>query len=180
MRKDSNPLSRNCLNSAKGQDYSQKITCRMALKHSVEIRVSPKSIWQFLENIQDNYISWHPEDHKVFIWKSGKPLSQGATLYSEQYMVGDLIKYKAVITESISQKKVVMKLSFPVSLITERIEWIIEDNGGYSVFTAITYLKFGILSRMLFKKKIYQLIEEHNRHVHTEGENLKKILEQSK
>lgn len=180
MRKDSNTLMKNSSNSAEGQDCRHKITGRMALKHSIKIQVPPEAIWQFLENIQDNYITWHPEDHKVFIWTSGKPLSQGATLYSEQYMASELVKYNAVITESVFQKKVVMKFSFPISLITEKIEWAIEDKGDCSKFTAITYLKFGILSRILFKKRIYRLIEEHNRHVHTEGENLKNLLEKSR
>lgn len=96
---------RNSPNFTEGQGDRHTICGQMALKHSIEIEVPPGAIWQFLENIQNNYIAWHPVDHKVFTWTSGEPLTPGATLYSEQYMAGELVKYNAVITESVFQKK---------------------------------------------------------------------------
>jgi len=84
---------------------------------------------------------------------------------------------KLIWTEG--NRKVVFKFKFPVSLISPEIEWRIEPNGSNTVFTAISFLRAGNLYKKLFKKGMKKLIEEHNRHVSEEGENLKKILESS-
>lgn len=150
---------------------------RMVLEHSVTIAAPPEAVWRFLENLETNYSRWHPDDHRVFRWTGGTPLAKGSTLYSEQFMAGKLVKYNAVIAESIPLKKVVMTFSYPVSLITERIEWRVDVRGDSAVFTAGTHLRFGIAARTFFKRRIYRLIAEHDRHVGVEGENLKRLLE---
>ncbi len=153
------------------------ISARMALAHSITVSAPAEKVWRFLENLETNYVRWHPVDHKAFAWTGGEPLSKGATLYSEQIMAGELVKYNAVIAESIPLEKVVMRFSFPVSLITDRIEWHLAGHGDATEFTAITHLKFGPLARTFFRKGIYRLIADHNRHVRVEGENLKRLLE---
>ncbi len=153
------------------------LSARMTLTHSVTVSAPVEKVWRFLENLETNYAFWHPEEHRVFLWTGGEPLSKGATLYSEQYMAGELVKYRGVIAEAIPLRKVVMRFSLPVSLITDRIEWRLEGKGDASEFTAITHLKFGLLARTFFKENIYRLIADHNRHVRIEGDNLKQLLE---
>ena len=42
----------------------------MILEDSVEIRTTPKRIFDFFEHMDENYQSWHP-DHVLFRWVDG-------------------------------------------------------------------------------------------------------------
>ncbi len=154
-----------------------KIQNRMTLLHEVNINASPEKIWEFLVNIEKNYKAWHPDDHILFRWTKGAPFEKGSTFYSEQNMVGEKVKYKGVITECISGEMITMKFSFPLSLITEKIEMIVEDHGSFSTFKHITYMKFKFLSRTIFKKQNLRMLNDMDAHVRTEGENMKRIVE---
>ena len=147
------------------------------LKDAIDIRTSPEKIWEFFTNLEQNYKIWHPEDHVLFKWTKGEPLQEGSTFYAEQYVMGRKKKYRGTCTEIVQNRKIVYEFSFPVSLISPKIEWQIEPKGSYSVFTAITYMRFWRLFRVLFKKGMEKLGKVHEKHVGAEGENLKKILE---
>ncbi|GAG98844.1 unnamed protein product [marine sediment metagenome] len=149
---------------------------RLELSHSIEIKTTPEKIWNFLKN-PENYTIWHPQDHIKVIWTEGKPFEVGSKFYSEQRVFGKVQKYNAKIQEIIPNRKIVFTFKFPVSLISPEIEWRIEPKGSNTVFTAISYLRAGYLLKKVFKKGMNKLIEEHNRHVGEEGENLKKLLE---
>jgi uncharacterized protein YndB with AHSA1/START domain len=150
---------------------------RMTLVHEVEIKTSPDKIWNFLINIDKNYSAWHPKDHILFQWTKGAPFETASTFYAEQYMMGEKVKYKGKITEATQGEKITMTFSFPLSLITEKIEMIIENKGSYSVFKHITYMKFKFLSRTIFKKQNIKMLNDMDTHVKTESENMKNILE---
>ena len=149
---------------------------RLELSHSIEIKTTPEKIWNFLKN-PENYTIWHPQDHIKVIWTEGKPFEIGSKFYSEQRVFGKVQKYNAKIQEIIPNRKIVFTFKFPVSLISPEIEWRIDPKGSNTVFTAISYLRAGYLLKKVFKKGMNKLIEEHNRHVGEEGENLKKLLE---
>jgi len=150
---------------------------QLVFEDSIEIRTSPEKIWEFFTNLEQNYKSWHPEDHVLFKWTKGEPLKEGSTFYAEQYVMGKVKKYKGTCNEIIPNRKFVFKFSFPISLVSPKVEWQIESKGSYSVFTAITYMRFWRLFRVLFKKGMEKLSKVHEKHVGAEGENLKKILE---
>ena len=150
---------------------------RLELSHSIEIKTTPEKIWNFLKN-PENYTIWHPQDHIKVIWTEGKPFEVGSKFYSEQRVFGKVQKYNAKIQEIIPNRKIVFTFKFPVSLISPEIEWRIEPKGSNTVFTAISYLRAGYLLKKVFKKGMNKLIEEHNRHVGEEGENLKKLMEE--
>jgi hypothetical protein len=156
-----------------------KLQKHMVLVHEVNINTSPDKIWDFLININMNYPVWHPKDHILFKWTSGNPFETGSTFYAEQYMMDEKIKYNGKITESIAGEKITMTFSFPLSLITEKIEMIIENNGTYSTFRHVTYMKFKFLSRTIFKNQNLKMLNDMDKHVKTEGNNMKSILEES-
>ena len=160
-------------------DVIEKIEKRMMLVHEVDINASPEKVWEFLTNIEANYKAWHPEDHILFHWTKGAPFEKGSTFYAEQFMMGEKVKYKGKISECISGRKITMKFSFPLSLITEKIEMIIEKHGSGSTFKHVTYMKFKFLSRTIFKNRNIRMLNEMDAHVRTEGGNLKGILEKS-
>ena len=150
----------------------------LLLSHSIEIKTSPEKIWDFFKNIEQNYTTWHSDDHVKFHWTKGKSLNEGSTIYSEQYVMGKITKYKGMVAEIIPNRKITFKFIYPVSLISPKIEWLIEPKGSNTVFTAITYMRAGHLYKKLFKKGMKNIIEAHDKHVAEEGENLKKILEE--
>lgn len=149
---------------------------RLELSHSIEIKTTPEMIWNFLKN-PENYTIWHPKDHIKVIWTEGKPFELGSKFYSEQLVFGKVQKYKAQIKEVIPNRKIVFTFNLPVSLISPEIEWRIEPKGSNTVFTAISYIRAGHLFKKLFRNGMKNFIEEHNRHVGEEGENLKNLLE---
>lgn len=150
---------------------------QLILRDSIEIKTTPEKIWEFFVNLEKNYKSWHPEDHVLFKWTKGKPMEVGSAFYAEQYVIGKVKKYKGTCSEIIPNRKFVFKFSFPISLVSPKAEWQIEPKGSHSVFTAITYMRLGRLFQKLFRKKMKKLAKVHNKHVGTEGENLKNILE---
>ncbi|MFW5761580.1 MAG: SRPBCC family protein [Cyclobacteriaceae bacterium] len=154
-----------------------RVQKRMRLVHEFEINSSPEKIWKFLINIEQNYKAWHPGDHILFQWTRGAPFETGSAFYAEQYMMGEKVNYKGKISECIPGRKITMKFSFPLSLITEKIEMIIEDHGSYSAFKHIMYMKFKLLSRTVFKKRNIRLLNDMDVHVRTEGENMKRLIE---
>lgn len=158
-------------------DTIEKLQKHMTLVHDVDVKTSSDKIWEFLINIEKNYSAWHPKDHILFHWTNGAPFEAGATFYAEQYMMGEKVKYKGKITECIPGEKITMTFSFPLSLITEKIEMIIENHGTYSTFKHITYMKFKFLSRTLFRKQNIRMLHDMDTHIKTEGRNLKSILE---
>jgi hypothetical protein len=150
---------------------------RMTLVHKVDINTSSEKIWDFLINIDKNYSIWHPKDHILFRWTKGAPFETGSTFYAEQFMVGEKVNYNGKITESLPGEKITMKFSFPLSLITDKIEMIIENHDTYSTFKHITYMKFRFLSRTIFRKQNIRMLNDMDAHIRTEGENMKTILE---
>lgn len=149
----------------------------MTFVHEVNIKTSPDKIWDFLVNIDKNYSVWHPKDHILFQWTKGTPYEPGATFYAEQYMMGEKVKYNGKITESIPGKKVTMTFSFPLSLVTEKIEMLIENHDTHATFKHITYMKFRFLSRTIFRKQNIKMLHDMDSHIRTEGGNMKHILE---
>jgi len=151
---------------------------QLVLKDSIVIKSTPEEIWEFFADLEQNYKNWHPKDHILFRWTGGKPMETGSAFYAEQYVMGEIKKYKGTIGESIPNRKIVFELSFPMSLFSPRFEWQIKPQGQSSVFTAKTYVRFGILYKKFFKKGMKAMIEAHNKHTGQEAENLKRILEQ--
>ena len=149
----------------------------MELKDSIEIKTTPEKIWEFFTNLDKNYTTWHPEDHILFKWTEGPPMESGSHFYAEQYVRGKVTQYKGTLGEVIPHRKIVFNLSFPMSIVSPKFEWYIEPKNSHSVFTAVSYMRFGGFYRKLFPKKMESLIELHDKHTRAEAENLKKILE---
>ena len=161
------------------EDLYMSLFKPLILSHSIEIKTTPEKIWDFFKNIELNYTTWHSEDHVKFHWTKGEPLEEGSTIYSEQYVMGKITKYKGMVAESIPNRKITFKFFYPVSMISPKIEWLMQPKDTNTVFTAITYIRAGHLYKKLFKKGMKNIIEAHDKHVAEEGENLKIILESS-
>jgi hypothetical protein len=93
--------------------------------------------------------------------------------------MGKITKYKGMVSEIIPNRKIAFKFFYPVSLISPKIEWLLEPKDSCTIFKAITYMRAGHLYKKLFRNGMKNIIEAHDKHVSEEGENLKKILESS-
>ncbi len=157
---------------------------QLVLKDSIEIKTTPEKIWEFFTNLEQNYKTWHPEDHVLFKWTKGKPMETGSEWYGEEYVHGKLMKGKGTIGQVIPYRKIVFKNAFPASIASPGFEWLIEPKGSNSVFTAVSYVRAEGIMRKLIPifhhhdyKNMETLIAVGKKHVKEEGENLKKILE---
>ena len=149
----------------------------LLLKDSIEINTTPEKIWEFFVNLDKNYTIWHPQDYILFEWVEGNPLEKGSKFYAEQLVMGKPKQYNGTIIEIIPYRKIVIKFAFPISLVSPKIEWLLEPRNSTTVFSAITHMRFGKLFSKLFKKHMEAMIEIHNKHTWAEAENLKKIME---
>lgn len=144
----------------------------MYAKDSVELKVSPEVVFDWLMHFDENYRSWHP-DHVKCRWVKGKPFEVGSVLYAEEFLGGELHKLKFKITGIKKNKGFKFRILFPASIFIPKGEFAIEPTTMGSRFTAILYYRFGkFLS--LFAKREKEIIEKHQKE---EGLNLKKLLE---
>ena len=79
------------------------------LEDSIEIKTTPENIWEFFTNLEQNYKSWHPEDHVLFKWTKGKPMETGSAWYGEEFLGGNLKKFKGTIGEVVPNRKIVFQ-----------------------------------------------------------------------
>lgn len=149
----------------------------LALKDLVEINASPEEIWGFFNNLEENYLAWHPREHVKFKWINGNPMEVGSSFYAEEYALGDVKQYNGKVVEAMPNRKIVFSLSFPISIMTPKFEWRIEPKGLISVFTAITYVRAGYLLRKILPQMMDKIIEAGKKHMREEGINLKQFLE---
>ena len=143
------------------------------LKDSIEINASVEKIWEFFDNLDMNYKSWHPEAHIGCCWIKGRPHKEGSVAYFEEILDGKLCKIKILCTKVEKYKRVECKSFFPLSIFHPKGIYLFESNGKQSVFTAINHMRIPTL----FNRKILSLVEATERHMKEEGENLKKLLE---
>jgi len=147
------------------------------LTDTVNINASPKQIWDFFINLENNYIAWHPHDHKKFEW-AGEPMAEGTKWYAEELVHGHLFKLKGKVGKVIPHKEITFKYSFPISLVSPRFVWKIKTlDNSVSSFTALSYLNAGDFFSLLSKKEMEWKLKATKQHTKEEGENLKKLLE---
>ena len=148
----------------------------ITLRDSIEIKAKPEEVYQWLVQrfvSKENYQAWHP-DHVDIRWIKGDPLQEGSIAYAEEYLHGQLHRFKFRITKVVPNKEIEYGAIFPLSLFSPGNAFMIEPMGeNGSVFTATGRLRVGALFKKLFRNKI----EATEQHMKQEGENLKKALE---
>ena len=152
----------------------------LTLTDTIEIKTTPEIIFNFLTGIvdDDSYRAWHQKDHVSFRWLEGRPWVEGSVMYAEEYIHGKLHKFKFKITKIVLNKKIEYT---PVSRFIRKFfpknEFLIEQEGESSLFTASGTYRVGWIGKTFFKKAIDKSISSVKTHMKEEGENLKRILE---
>jgi hypothetical protein len=142
------------------------------LEDSVEIKTSAEKLFYWLIHLPENYKDWH-SDHGECRWLKGGAFEEGSVLYVEEYLHGELHKFKFKTVKNESQKRIDYRPSFPHSLFFQMGSFIIEPKGDQCVFTATMCFRFGRLLSKLARSRLEAL----KKHLREEGENLKMLLE---
>ena len=152
----------------------------MTLKDSIEINATPEKVFQWLLQRfrdKDSYQAWHPE-HVDIRWIKGAPLEEGAVLYAEEYLHGNLHKLKFRITRIIDNRLIEYKPLFPVSIISPGNTFQIEPTGENScIFTATVRLRLPRLLFVRLRGKHKYKVDATEQHIKEEGEKLKRAIE---
>ena len=154
--------------------FSQRV-----LTDSINILANADAVWDFFTNLEENYISWHPEAHRAFTWY-GPPMTTGSKWCAEELIHGKLFRLRGTVGEVVPKHKIVFKYAFPISMVSSKFEWIIEETDQGCTFTSRGYLNAADFYNLFGKKEMDWKIEESERHTREEGENLKRILERRK
>jgi hypothetical protein len=149
------------------------------IESSVEIKTTPDKIWDFFYNLENNYKEWYPEEHHFFHWTKGEPLEIDSKFDSLEIVDGHKTRLKGKCIEALKNKEIAFKPAFPASIMCTKLEWIFEPKGETTIFIAKTYYKFGKIFLTLKNGTANQIMEITKKHMDTEGQNLKKILEKN-
>lgn len=148
------------------------------------VKAPAKEVWNFLTNLQtgDTYRKWHPRDHIKIICLKGNGEAVGSNFYAEEYIGKFVLRLPYTVTHSIPHYYLEYSASFPLSLLKVGKGYFkIEDvNSKTTKLTA--YVEYGyelpILGKVLDKIVNFLIKKKHlEKHIHEEGENIKKLLE---
>lgn len=146
----------------------------MILKDSTRIGTTPNAIFGFFEEMERNYVAWHP-DHLLFRWVSGRGVNQGTVFYFEERIGGKLLKKKVVFTRIVPGQHIEFTPTFwLLKLFLPRLLFRIVEEPEGCLFTAELHLRMGPLAARLNKREL----DAVRLHMHEEGENLKRLLEE--
>lgn len=150
------------------------------LKDSIEIKARPEAVFSFLTGITDDksYQTWHPQDHVAFSWIKGEPWKEGSVLRAKEYLKGELHTLTFRVTKIIPNRTIeYVPSSWLLRIYYPKNTFIIDPTKDGCIFTAMGFFKVGRLVKTFAKNKLSTGIASVKKHMHEEGENLKRILE---
>lgn len=150
----------------------------MILEDSVETEADVEKVWNFSDNLEDNYLSWHPKDHVFCRWIEGRPHEVGSVAYFEEILDGKPFKIRVKTTKVERFEYSENKPYFPLSIFHPKGAYIFEAKGGNCVFTAINHFRIPRLFRKSFLA--YTRIEALRVHIKEESLILKNLLEKQR
>jgi len=145
------------------------------LEESILINVPPEKVWSWLLKITENYCEWH-SSHIKALWKMGEPNQIGSIMYFEEMIGNEMLKMSAKLTQLIPNSFYEFKTVGGLKLIIPRGTFEIIPKGNNSIFKATLDFRMGKFLSKVAKKKVNKI----RQHMIEEGENLKKILENTR
>ncbi len=152
---------------------------KYVIESSIEIKTTPDKIWDFFFNLENNYKEWFPEEHHFFRWTKGEPLIIDSKFDSLEIVDGHKTRLKGKCIEALKNKEIAFRPAFPASIMCTKLEWIFEPKRETTTFISKTYYKFGKIFLTLKNGTAKEIMEITKKHMDTEGQNLKKILEKN-
>lgn len=146
------------------------------LRHTVDINVSPETVWRWLETLPDHINMWHP-DHISARWIEGGGFEPGAVMEVRERLHGKAHRLRISLTEAVAGR-IVRYRFFPGC----RGSFELEEIATGTKFTAAVEIgiRIPIVAPLLDKLlglAIPGRLNAIRRHQAEEGENLKILLE---
>ena len=148
----------------------------MIFEDSIQINSSCAQVFHFFENMDKNYLNWHPE-HLLFEWRKGKSLKERNVFYFEEEIGGQLLEKETVFTKIIPNQYIEFKMvNWFYRWFIPKMTFIFEEKENGCLFTAQVFLRgIGPLGKWLHRKEFAAV----KKHMEEEGINLKRIIEQN-
>lgn len=147
---------------------------KMIFEDSIFIMAPAERVYAFFENMEENYLRWHP-DHLCFEWRKGRGLEAGNIFYFEEKIAGQVLKKETRFTRIIPQRHIEFTMvNWFFRWFIPKMTFIMEPQEGGCVFTGQVILRgIGPLGKWLHRQEFAAV----RQHMKEEGENLKKLLE---
>ncbi len=149
------------------------------MEDSIEIKATPEKVFDCLTHIfrgKEDYQAWHP-DHVDLCWIKGEPFEEGSIAYCEEYLHGEMHKFKFRLTKVVPNRLIEYRPLFPWSIFSPGNTFVMEPKGEKScIFTATGRLRAG----PLFKKLGRNRLEAVKKHMEEEGENLQRLIDKGR
>jgi hypothetical protein len=145
----------------------------MVFEDNILINSSCEKVYSFFEEMDKNYLKWHPE-HIRYEWRKGDKLAVGNKFYFEEEIAGKVLKKETVFTKIKPSRYIEFKMTnWFYNLFIPKMTFIFEPKAENCFFTGQVFLRgIGPLGKWLNKKEF----EAVNKHMKEEGENLKSII----
>ncbi len=149
----------------------------IVLRDEIEIAASPERIFDWFAHFRENYLDWHPDHVDCQYLKGESMYDEGAVVYCEEYLHGELHKLRLRLTKLEPNRRIDYALMPGMTGA-----FALEPRGERTAF--IAYLYFGIdfpligpLLDRIMRAGLASRIAAFERHMAEEGENLKRLLE---
>lgn len=145
----------------------------MKIENSIYIAASTERVYAFFENMEANYLKWHP-DHIKFKWVNSKGLKEGNVFYFEEEIGGELLKKETYYTKIVPNSYIEFKMTSRFyRFLLPKMTFIFEAKNSGCLFTQQVEVRIGPIGRWLNRKQMTEV----QKHQQEECENLKRIIE---
>lgn len=146
----------------------------MYLEHTLRIEASPDKVFEFFQNLGDNFCKWH-SSHIYLEWLKGEPLSKGSVVNAEEWIFGELRTHRLKLLDVIPERLLIFTPVSPFKRIfIYRVLFEMEPLGdSATLYRSRVHLRLDAIGSWLFQK----YVEAVKIHIQEETENLKKIVE---
>jgi len=145
----------------------------ITLKDSIEIKTTPKKIFEWFAHFEENFRAWYP-NHVQCCWLIGKLREEDLILYVGEHLHGKLHKIKFLITKIEPNRKIEYKLLFPTSIFCPKGSFIIKPKRKGRVSTVTLSFRFGCYFQSLRRMELRLL-----KNICSKKWRIKRILEGS-
>ncbi len=145
------------------------------------IPASPEQIWRWFENLEENYLRWHPA-HLDFRSIRGTPVQEGSICFFDTRIDGFRLRMRTRVVEAVPMRYLRHVGLFPASLIRTGGSFEIEPADGGSRLIAKAWIGFdwplvGQVLDQVIRRAIP--LSALQRHMAEEGESLGRILDEA-
>ena len=148
----------------------------ISLKDSIEINTTPRLLFAWLEEMPQEYASWHP-DHVSCRVLHGSLLEVGSEIECEEFLHGKLHSMRFRTTKVVPERRVEFVIegmgrgAFEAQADGDMVNFFAELDIGSDAPLIGRFFDF------IFPWLFSQRIEDMRQHMAEEGQNLKAILE---